>query len=311
MSWTNSATIELASAAAERWNATVERHIADSGNSVWLVRRAGEPFVLRLSDPAYRSIAESRAEIDFLDHLDTCGVQVATAIPSTEGSTVETIRSNDEEMLASLFRHAPGERVDPSSPHWNDDLFLEWGRTLGRIHAASRIYEPDGERRRWHWKDELFLAHASRLIPREDSETLRAFDDLIEWFDKLPRASETFGMTHGDFAPQNFHYHPEHGITAFDFGNCCYHWYISDVVVSLTVVRRHPERDRYRDLIFEGYREHGAIDPALLGNVAWFFRLRAFYVYMSRLMKFGPTPNEEERSILETLRRNVHLPFAW
>jgi Ser/Thr protein kinase RdoA (MazF antagonist) len=125
--------------------------------------------------------------------------------------------------------------------------------------------------------------------------------------------AETYGMTHADFGPRNFNYHPELGIIAFDFGNCCYHWYISDLAIALSTLRRWPsdERDRYRDWLLAGYQEVFPIDGELLANISWFFRLRILYVYLDRLMLFGPTPTAEQQATLHELRRNVHERFEW
>lgn len=313
MTWRTDTSAELAEAAASLWNASVVRHIANSGNSVWLAERNGEPLIVRLTDPAYRSFAECRGELAYVEHLHGCGVQVASCLPSEGGNLIETVWGNAEgmEMLASVFTYAPGEYVNSSSPEWNDQLFIEWGRTLGKIHAASQTFNPVPEERRWLWKDELFLARARDLIPPDDTESIRELDRLFEWFDRLPQTVENFGMTHGDFGPQNFNYHPQNGITAFDFGNCCYHWYLSDIAVGLTLIRRYEERDRYRDCLLAGYREHFPLDPNLFAHVEWFLRLRRLYVYLSRLMAFSTTPTEEERKLLDFFRGNVHHPVAW
>jgi Ser/Thr protein kinase RdoA (MazF antagonist) len=124
---------------------------------------------------------------------------------------------------------------------------------------------------------------------------------------------DTFGMTHADFGPRNFNYHPELGITAFDFGNCCYHWYISDLAIALSTLRRYPrhERDRYRDWLLSSYQEVSPIDQQLLADISWFLRLRILYVYLDRLMLFGPSPTAEQQATLGELRRNVHERYEW
>src|SRR5262245_21757358 len=108
LTWTTDTSLKLAEAAAARWDASIERHIANSGTSVWLARREEEPLILRLTDPIYRTISECEEEIDYLRHLREHDVAVATAMSSSGGADVETIEWNDERMLASIFSYAPG-----------------------------------------------------------------------------------------------------------------------------------------------------------------------------------------------------------
>ena len=305
ITWKNNASLELATLAATAWGADIDHHISDSGNSVWQICREGEQFILRLTDPSYRTLSQSTAELDYLEHLIREEVQVAQPIPTEGGEFVVTVELDGEKMFASAFTYAPGERVSESSPCWNDNLFLEWGRALGKIHVASGRYERTGEGDRWQWQDEIFLAYAMDLIPTDDTIAHHELETVLTFLEQFPRSDEMFGMTHGDFAPQNFHYHPSIGITTFDFGNCCYHWYLSDIAISLTRIRHLPNSKNLQDLLLQGYREHREINPDTLRNINWFFRLRTLYVYLSRLMKYGSHPTTEEQSILASLRDKV------
>ncbi|MGE3800447.1 MAG: phosphotransferase enzyme family protein [Candidatus Kapaibacterium sp.] len=306
ITWKNNASLELATLAATAWGADIDHHISDSGNSVWLMRRQKEQLILRLTDPFYRTFGQSTAELNYVEHLIREGIQVAQPIPTEGGEFVVTVELDGEKMFASAFTYALGERVSESSPHWNDNLFLEWGRTLGKIHVASGRYENSGEGDRWLWHDEIFLAYGRDLIPADDTVAHHELETVLTFLEQLPRSDETFGMTHGDFAPQNFHYHPTVGIMTFDFGNCCYHWYLSDIAISFTRIRHLPNGKHLQDLILQGYREHREINLDMLGNINWFFRLRTLYIYLSRLMKYGSHPTDEERGILASLQNRVN-----
>jgi Ser/Thr protein kinase RdoA (MazF antagonist) len=306
---------EHALAAAELWGAdprSVE-HIGDFGNSVYAVVREGEKLILRLTEPSFRSWSDNQAELEYLQHLDGCGVRVNMPLPSRTGALLEQVAAGDRPLLASLFTYAPGEHVVRDSIYWGEPFLRAWGAALGNIHRASRSFRPAGAARRWHWSEEELIADARSLIPVDDQLSLRELETLLDWFARLPVTGEIYGMTHADFGPRNFNYHPELGITAFDFGNCCYHWYISDLAISLSTLRRWPrdERDRYRDWLLAGYQEVFPIDDQLLASISWFLRLRILYVYLDRLMLFGATPTAKQQAILHDLRRNVHERFDW
>ncbi len=309
--WTNSVSRGLAEIAARCWGAEIEGHVGDSGNAVWRVRIDGELCAMRLGDPVYRTLRECRGELAYVRHLHEAGVRVALPVPSLEGPLVEEVRIEEERMLASVFQWAPGEHVFSSSPLWSDTLFRAWGRILAQIHVASQGYVDPLEGDRWDWRDELFLRHADVLIPREDADSWRIHDEIYAGLDRLPVDPTVFGMTHGDFAPQNFCFDPSIGITVFDFGNACRHWFISDLVVGLTAIRKRPDRDHIRQEILAGYREIRPIDPTMLAATDLFFRLRYLYAWLSRLMKFGDNPSDEEWVILEKMRGMVHGEGNW
>lgn len=302
---------QLALAAAELWglDRRAIEHIGDFGNSVYLASRDSQQLILRLTEPSFRSLAENQAELDYILHLHSCGVRVSVPLASRAGALVERVSVGERMLLASVFTYAPGIYVDSQSAHWGEPFFRAWGHALGSIHRASRSFEP-GAARRWHWKDEVLFANARALIPADDQGSQRELEALMGWAERLPADDATFGMTHADFGPRNFHYHPKLGVTAFDFGNCCYHWYISDLAIALSTLRRLPrnERERYRSWLLAGYAEVEPIEPALLAQLDQFIRLRIFYVYLDRLMLFGPSPTEEQRQTLAELR--VRRPTA-
>ncbi len=296
----------VARAALARWGGdpSTLRHVATSGNAVYRFREGATPRILRLTDPEHRTAEQNHAEMEFLLHLRACGVRANAPVPSASGKRVERL----EGCSACVLSWAPGVRVEPASEHWNEGFFKEWGRSLGRIHSAARSYRGPS---RWEWTDEGLLAHARRLIPADDAIARVELEDVLARLLALPRRADNYGMNHADFAPQNFNYDPAAGITGFDFGNCCAHWFVSDLVISLSTLRRQSERERYRAWLLAGYREAMAIDDEIWVERSWFLRLRVLYVYLSRLAKFGSNPTAEQRATLDMLRGLVAERLTW
>ncbi|HVZ39860.1 MAG TPA: phosphotransferase [Candidatus Kapabacteria bacterium] len=305
---------DLAALAAERWGCgdCALEHIADSGNSVWRVAGDGGQWILRLTNPDYRSLEENQAEVTYIRHLDACGVRAAQPVPSESGRWVENVSCDGAMLYASLFDYAPGELVLRDSNLWGEDFVRAWGHALGAMHAASRRFGLAAGGR-WEWDREVFFAKARTLIPSGETDVLEELEELMAQTRRLARTPDNFGMVHGDVAPQNFRYDPALGITMFDFGNCCYHWYASDVAVSLSVLRMRPleERNRHRSWLLAGYLGARPAAEPELRMVPHFLRLRILYVYLSRLFKFGPAPKPEEQHVLDTLRELVLARFDW
>jgi Ser/Thr protein kinase RdoA (MazF antagonist) len=296
----------IAERALERWRADPGplTHIATFGNTVYRFSEDGVPRILRLTHPAHRTPDQTRAEMAFLDHLGANGVRVNVPVRSRAGHPVETI----DGCSACVLTWIPGIVVTPDSEHWNGALFREWGASLARIHSAATGYTGPA---RWTWYEEDLVVRAPDLIPAGDTEVRAEFDRLIEVVQRLPQHDQAFGMTHADYAPGNFHYVPGEGIHAFDFGNCCTHGFVSDLAISLSVLRHHRERDRYRAWLLSGYRGVRAIDPEWLAHLDDVIRLRIMYVLLSRLEFFGPHPDDVQRVTLAALRSAVLERFTW
>jgi Ser/Thr protein kinase RdoA (MazF antagonist) len=289
--------LETAAVALGRWRfdpGTLE-HLATSGNDVYRFAQDGTPRILRLTDVGYRSVAHQRAEMAFLVHLERYGVRVAAPVRSREGHLLEAF----DGFSSCVLTWAPGDRVEAATASDPVAFVRAWGRHLGEIHAAAVDY--DGPPR-WQWWEEVFLTDALALIPAGDAAARREIDEVIAHLRALPPDRETYGMIHHDFGPQNFHVAPALGITSFDYGNACHHFFLMDVVVSLSVLRRLPNRERLREALLEGYREVRAIPESIWAERRWFARLRFAYVYLSRLMMFGPNPTAEEQQALAMMR---------
>ncbi len=305
---------DIAGQALERWGGdpTSLRHLGDSGNSVYAYENRGMQHILRLTDPTYRSRRHLVAEADFLDHLRACGVRVSHALPSLAGEWVEEIDPDAEPFFASSYSFAPGLAVERRSQHWTRRFFIEWGHVLGEMHRAAETYHPAGPERRWKWEEEGWIANALVLIPEEDVDSRREFVDVMRAVRTFVEMPHTFGLIHADFAPGNFRFSPEEGkITAFDFGNCCYHFYLSDIAISLSTLRREENREQLKEWLLAGYRSVRQLSGEFEEGLEWLIRLRIVYVYLSRLFKFGKSPTEQERQTLAQLRFRVHEKKGW
>lgn len=163
---------------------------------------------------------------------------------------------------------------------------------------------------RWAWDEEGLVADANELLPRDDAVVRSEFHDVHAHLSAMPRTAG-FGMNHGDYAPQNFHWERGRGITSFDFGNCCAHVFVNDIVISCSVLWRLPERERWRDALLSGYRETMELDEAAWAERRWFMRMRMLYVYLSRLRKYGAHPDPDACDVLRQIRSMIRPDPQW
>src|SRR5450432_3678143 len=87
--------------AAARWGANPESvdHIADSGNYVYRLGARSQKWVLRLTDPLYRTREAIEAELEFVNHLHGRGVRVAAPIAARSGALVELVSEGEQDLF--------------------------------------------------------------------------------------------------------------------------------------------------------------------------------------------------------------------
>ena len=74
----------------------------------------------------------------FLCHLAEERAPVAEPVPSVNGAYIELL---EDGFYATAQKEAPGDEMQK---HILDlSVYEAWGRSLGKLHAASRRYQPD------------------------------------------------------------------------------------------------------------------------------------------------------------------------
>jgi len=305
----------LARRAAERWGlggAKLE-HLGTSASSVWRCDHDGQHGYLRLGDASARSLELVLGELALVERLAASGVAVAPPRRSLGNSLVETLEADGARVHAVLFEEAPGVLVEPGDPLRDEGLLRAWGSWMGRMHRAVVGFAPPPPGWRWPWHEEPLLAGAEALLPRDDQAVRAELRRILAQLAALPRGAETFGLTHADLGPQNFRYQPGHGVTAFDFDNACFHWFVSDVAIALSTLRRRPReaRDAYRTWMLDAYRREHPLPELLEAALDTFLQLRIVYVYLDRLQRFGDSEAPEHRELLRALRERVLERFCW
>jgi Ser/Thr protein kinase RdoA (MazF antagonist) len=117
-------------------------------------------------------------------------------------------------------------------------------------------------------------ATEARSRPAQDA--LRA---LVEWMGKLPGDREGFGLTHADLHLGNLAVDGT-VVTAFDFDDSCLHWFVHDVAVAVTSIRKaawecpgEVDAAAVEARFLDGYFGRGVLAPI------WRARTEAFVAY--------------------------------
>lgn len=280
-------------------------------NKIFICSKAGEKkFVLRISATGDRAENDYLAEAEFVRYLAKNGASVADVIPSANGKLVEVIDGDRTDSVVnwdagartdsvaagdgavvpvflSLFEYAKGMLLADNAYRYRDgaplsEYFFNTGKTFGKIHALSKVYEPVAGHRRPDYFDKYNMEYLGRLIPDEYSELKSAIATRLETFRALPTDAQSYGLVHFDFSDGNYHIDMNTGaIIVFDFDNCMYCWYMFDLA-NLWLhnegwTRQEPDPNKRFaimqqcfELQLKGYKSETSISDELLNQLPLF-----------------------------------------
>jgi Ser/Thr protein kinase RdoA (MazF antagonist) len=254
---------------------------------IYFFRRDGQEYILRLSHSLRYTLDRIEGEIDWINFLADAGVPAARAVPSLSGRLAETIPdASGGYFTVSAFEKAPGG--PPKRADWDAGLLVEVGRLLGRMHTLAKSYQPGQERyRRPHWDNDLEES-AARYLPAGEERVIARWNEVLAGLRALPRDPESYGLIHQDVHGGNF-FLDGGKITLFDFGDCCYAWFVYDLAMALFYALPHhcdsPEQSAFArqalEQLWSGYCQENTLDPAWLANIPAFLKLREIDLYIA------------------------------
>jgi amicoumacin kinase len=229
-----------------------------SSNEVLRGQRRGKPVYLRITPPGHRNRQELLAELTWMQALRHAGLRVARPLRSTAGALVEQIAWGEEAgcrevVCAVAFAAAPG-RLARKPDDYTPDVLASWATLLADLHRHARDNRPPGSAARQRWdQDQVFLTAQEDEAPetRVAQQHLRA---LVDWLREMDTAPDGFGLTHADLHLGNLTVENQ-VVTAFDFDDSCHHWFVHDLAVAVTSIRK------------AGWEYPGRFDPAVAESI--------------------------------------------
>jgi Ser/Thr protein kinase RdoA (MazF antagonist) len=226
---------QLISFAATHWSATGKIELLDNvANFVYQFQSGNQWKILRITHCSHRSEDDIIAELDWVNFLHDHGVPVARPYPSTNQRFTETFQVQDSYFTAVAFEFALGQLIESADPgQWNPDLFKSLGRIMGRMHKATKEYNPQHlNQKRLHWYEDDLIRNAATYLPIDQQQAAQELAEIVEQFNQLDASIDHYGLVHSDVNPTNFHV--DNGkITLFDFDDCAYNWFINDIAVAM------------------------------------------------------------------------------
>ena len=241
-------------------------------------------FILRIGHTHRRSIPLILGEVDWINYLAAGGAGVAPAIYSTSRRLVEVIPDGQgQDFLATAFVRAKGGPPRRGA-QWNDDLFVKYGRLIGRIHKLSKTYLPaDPAWQRPEWDDPINM-EITRWLSPVDQRIRDRYAAVRAHLDALPKDPESYGLIHQDTHAGYFFDDDAGNITLFDFDDCVYSWFVYDLaMVVFYAITNREDADEFGQhfwgLFWTGYCQENQLDPVWLQEIPTFLKLREIDLY--------------------------------
>ncbi len=308
---------EILQTAASRYDAdaTNAKKLGDFENYVFEVKKNGSPFILRLTHSSHRKRSQVEAELQWINYLHKNGVMVSLVHLSESGQLVEEISVGDSSFFVCLFDKALGRQVKMKDDLFEPELLEALGQTIGKMHRFTKDYQPIGSMRE-RWDEEDLLNFRQYLTNPTDETLISDAEALVQEIKTLPESRESFGLIHSDLHLGNFFYH-EGEIHAFDFDDCSYHYYMSDIAIpiyypvmwkvgyeTLEVRSKFGQELLYHFL--EGYQKENQFDLVWLKRIPLFLKLRDFTLYTVFHKKWDvENLDENQKQLLGQIRRRL------
>jgi Ser/Thr protein kinase RdoA (MazF antagonist) len=276
----------------------------------------GQDLVVKYTLQATRSFSTIQGQVDWVRFLVEHGVPASRPVASLRGVFVEQLPINDTSVSAVCYRSVPGER--PQGLTLTAELFQAWGQLLGKIHALSTRYTPSQQNGRvGQWFEGA--TRDKRAIPADQRLVIEKHDALMHYVQALPKDQQTYGLIHGDFQANNLRV--DKGVlSVFDFDDCEYNWFVSDLATSLYFALWETPANQSNeafasfalDNMIVGYSREHSIGADWTEQIPIFLKLQEMSIYVAineynqmALGKNFETLPEKHRALLRRYRHNI------
>ncbi|WBW97260.1 phosphotransferase enzyme family protein [Oceanirhabdus sp. W0125-5] len=287
-------------------------YIGGFENFVYEFKRNSKEYILRIGHSDHREYDMIRAELDWVNFLAKNKANVSIPIESNGGNLVEIVKVSDGSYFTVTgYEKAKGSR--PTKEIINDDFCFEYGRAVGKLHNLTKKYKvTDGIPKRYEWHEDILFKNGTSFLPEEDEFIIEKYNELITYLKGLPTDVDSYGLIHTDIHFGNF-FVEKNKITIFDFDDCSYKWYISDIAIvifyltafSMDSDTRNSFIKEFLPSFMKGYNVENKLDDFWLKELMNFIKLREFtiYIVIHRSFDVNNLPEWAEKFKIDFKRR--------
>lgn len=245
--------------------------IAARENKVFRARRDGTVRAIRLHRQGYRTDAELKSELAWMDAACRGGISVPAPIASASGDFLHLIDGLQVDVLTWL----PGEPLStPGGPLTVADrtgTYRQLGREMARLHEVSDAWEQPADFIRCRWDRDGLLGEYPLWDRFWDNPGLSTEDRklLLELRAKARqdlRALEgtlDFGLIHADLVSANVMAH-DGCIALIDFDDGGFGFRLFEIATALFKQMTEPDFPELQGALISGYRSIRELDTQAL-----------------------------------------------
>jgi Ser/Thr protein kinase RdoA (MazF antagonist) len=262
--------LALALKAIEHWDCIIGTpvFVMHRENAVFKVQTKTGFAALRIHRPDYHSRVEIESELQWMAHLVQAGVDVPTPHRTRLGQFVADVKDDLQNFyIVDLLSWMSGEPLGKSrvplvhSKVKLENIFLELGRNLARMHNASDQWTmPSGFRRHALDREGLLgenaawgkFWEATCLAPDEKKLMVEVRKLAVAKLDILVTSRADYGLIHADLVRENILVDDKQ-IRFIDFDDAGFGFRMFDLAVALVKNREEPHYETMKAKLFEGY----------------------------------------------------------
>ena len=272
-----------------------------SSNAIYPFQNDGKTRLLRFAPVSEKDKNNILAELDFIRYLRSNQFPALRTVLSNNSEELITAKTPWGEYYASVFDRVAGVQIGETD--FNECIIFEYGKTLGKLHKLSTMFVPTN--RRWSYEDVLLWINSILSEFKNQQPALREVELLQNYFSKIPKTTDTYGLVHYDFELDNVFYDEATGVcNIIDFDDAMYHWYVMDIEQALDSIKEDIEPMRYaggRECFLDGYKSEYSIADEMLSLQPVFRRFANLYSY-TRVLRASAEKWSNEPKWLADLR---------
>jgi len=270
--------------------------VNSGSNKVYRIIKDERKFYLRISTRPFEYIA---AEIDWMTYLSS-GVVVPELIKSGNAKLIETYEGDGETYIICVYSEMAGAYWNKNDPLlWNETVFYNWGKTMGKTHQMTKEYKPsDNAYCRPRFEDNLVPPEYYKSFPSVYEKITRVQNEILA----LSRDTDSYGLIHCDMHQQNMLISGDH-IGVLDFDDCRYGWFALDIGIALyhALWWGLPDDDREKNAFamkiinhfMLGYKENNHLSDYWIKKIPLFMRYRQIDALSWHLNYYKPATTNE------------------
>ncbi|KLU09561.1 phosphotransferase enzyme family protein [Kocuria sp. SM24M-10] len=235
-----------------------------------LTEPTGTSYAVRLHRAGYRTDAEIRTELAYLQALGERGLHVPEIVPAVSGELVCLVDAEDGETFYLdvqkwLENSSPlGDVADAiaGTSALEPETFRQLGVLTAELHHHTMTIGRTPGFRRSAW-DAEGLAGAAPLwgnplavqeLNHDQAALLTgALSKLKAELEAIGTTPEVYGVIHADLTPENVLVQ-DGRLIMIDFDDFGEGWHLFDLATTLFFFVPHPRYDEYRQALLQGYR---------------------------------------------------------